>query len=313
MLTAAISGAVIHPLMIRRDDETLRTQLRTLAERFLRTPGPVVLDRQSPPRVLRYLAGSTESTPILDGGTLAHSGLPQLRLRLNRRRRHTPVHELACPRVHTGRGARRLHDADHPSSPPPSASGAPHHRRPGRRSLPSGRRSRQKAQAGAPGWPPGPVEPRGRSRAQIRSDAPARACADGDGAPDRRALGTHGRGRAEPQPRVPHGRRPQSARRGDGHGDGALRAGQRVGGAPRGSRGLRGDRHRTESGHGPTAIATAECRQVGADLVRVVADLELIIAPLRRAEPPVHENTAGSWASSRDDELFAATAGSHAA
>ena len=35
MLTAAISGAVIHPLMIRRDDETLRTQLRTLAERFL--------------------------------------------------------------------------------------------------------------------------------------------------------------------------------------------------------------------------------------------------------------------------------------
>ena len=35
MLTAAISGAVIHPLVIRRDDETLRTQLRTLAERFL--------------------------------------------------------------------------------------------------------------------------------------------------------------------------------------------------------------------------------------------------------------------------------------
>ena len=35
MLTAAISGAVIHPMMIRRDDETLRTQVRTLAERFL--------------------------------------------------------------------------------------------------------------------------------------------------------------------------------------------------------------------------------------------------------------------------------------
>jgi AcrR family transcriptional regulator len=35
MLTAAISGAVIHPMVIRRDDETLRTQLRTLAERFL--------------------------------------------------------------------------------------------------------------------------------------------------------------------------------------------------------------------------------------------------------------------------------------
>lgn len=35
MLTAAISGAVMHPLAIRRDDETLRTQLRSLAERFL--------------------------------------------------------------------------------------------------------------------------------------------------------------------------------------------------------------------------------------------------------------------------------------
>jgi AcrR family transcriptional regulator len=36
MLTAAISGAVIHPMVIRLDDETLRAQLRTLAERFLR-------------------------------------------------------------------------------------------------------------------------------------------------------------------------------------------------------------------------------------------------------------------------------------
>jgi AcrR family transcriptional regulator len=35
MLTAAISGAVMHPMVIHRDDETLRTQLRTLAERFL--------------------------------------------------------------------------------------------------------------------------------------------------------------------------------------------------------------------------------------------------------------------------------------
>jgi AcrR family transcriptional regulator len=35
MLTAAISGAVIHPLVIRLNDETLRTQLRNLAERFL--------------------------------------------------------------------------------------------------------------------------------------------------------------------------------------------------------------------------------------------------------------------------------------
>jgi AcrR family transcriptional regulator len=36
MLTAAISGAVMHPMVIRLDDETLRAQLRTLAERFLR-------------------------------------------------------------------------------------------------------------------------------------------------------------------------------------------------------------------------------------------------------------------------------------
>jgi AcrR family transcriptional regulator len=36
MLTAAISGAVMHPMVIRLDDETLRTQLRALAERFLR-------------------------------------------------------------------------------------------------------------------------------------------------------------------------------------------------------------------------------------------------------------------------------------
>ncbi len=38
MLTAAISGAVMHPLVIRRNDETLRAQLRTLAERFLEMP-----------------------------------------------------------------------------------------------------------------------------------------------------------------------------------------------------------------------------------------------------------------------------------
>lgn len=35
MLTAAISGAVMHPLAIRRDNETLRMQLQNLAERFL--------------------------------------------------------------------------------------------------------------------------------------------------------------------------------------------------------------------------------------------------------------------------------------
>ena len=39
MLVAAISGAVMHPLAIRRNDETLRTELRRLAERFLGLPG----------------------------------------------------------------------------------------------------------------------------------------------------------------------------------------------------------------------------------------------------------------------------------
>ena len=43
MLTAAISGAVMHPMVIRRDDETLRTQLRTLAERFLGSGDPNLL------------------------------------------------------------------------------------------------------------------------------------------------------------------------------------------------------------------------------------------------------------------------------
>ena len=35
MLTAAISGATIHPLVVGRDDETLRTQLERLARGFL--------------------------------------------------------------------------------------------------------------------------------------------------------------------------------------------------------------------------------------------------------------------------------------
>jgi AcrR family transcriptional regulator len=38
MLTAAISGAVMHPLVVDRDDETLRVQLTTLARRFLGLP-----------------------------------------------------------------------------------------------------------------------------------------------------------------------------------------------------------------------------------------------------------------------------------
>lgn len=36
MLTAAISGAAIHPLVVGRDDEMLRTQLERLARGFLR-------------------------------------------------------------------------------------------------------------------------------------------------------------------------------------------------------------------------------------------------------------------------------------
>ena len=35
MLTAAISGTVMHPLVAGLDDETLRSQLRTLARRLL--------------------------------------------------------------------------------------------------------------------------------------------------------------------------------------------------------------------------------------------------------------------------------------
>lgn len=38
MLTAAISGAVMHPLVVDRDDQTLRTQLQHLARRFLDLP-----------------------------------------------------------------------------------------------------------------------------------------------------------------------------------------------------------------------------------------------------------------------------------
>jgi AcrR family transcriptional regulator len=39
MLTAAISGAVMHPMVVDRDDETLRAQLQHLARRFLGLPG----------------------------------------------------------------------------------------------------------------------------------------------------------------------------------------------------------------------------------------------------------------------------------
>jgi AcrR family transcriptional regulator len=39
MLTAAIGGAVMHPLVVDLDDETLRQQLLRLARRFLDLPG----------------------------------------------------------------------------------------------------------------------------------------------------------------------------------------------------------------------------------------------------------------------------------
>jgi AcrR family transcriptional regulator len=38
MLTAAISGAVMHPFVLGMDDDTLRAQLEQLARRFLRLP-----------------------------------------------------------------------------------------------------------------------------------------------------------------------------------------------------------------------------------------------------------------------------------
>lgn len=38
MLTAAISGAVMHPFVMGMDDDTLRAQLEQLARRFLRLP-----------------------------------------------------------------------------------------------------------------------------------------------------------------------------------------------------------------------------------------------------------------------------------
>jgi hypothetical protein len=70
---------------------------------------------------------------------------------------------------------------------------------------------------------------------------------------------------------------------------------------------------RLSRGQGPTAIATAECRQVRADLARMVADLELLAAPRHETRTPVHEDTASAGAPVRADERSAATAGSHAA
>jgi AcrR family transcriptional regulator len=43
MLTAAIGGAVMHPLVADLDDDTLRTHLLQLARRFLGLPGAVII------------------------------------------------------------------------------------------------------------------------------------------------------------------------------------------------------------------------------------------------------------------------------
>jgi AcrR family transcriptional regulator len=48
MLTAAISGAAMHPLVVDRDDDTLRENLLDLARRFLDLPSR--RPRRSPPR-----------------------------------------------------------------------------------------------------------------------------------------------------------------------------------------------------------------------------------------------------------------------
>jgi hypothetical protein len=64
---------------------------------------------------------------------------------------------------------------------------------------------------------------------------------------------------------------------------------------------------------GPTAIATAEVRQVGADLARVVADLEHVAAPRHENPAPVHQDAPPPGRPVRADERNAASSGSHAA
>jgi hypothetical protein len=70
---------------------------------------------------------------------------------------------------------------------------------------------------------------------------------------------------------------------------------------------------RLSRGQGPTAIATAECRQVRADLVRVVTELEFLAAPRHETRTPVHEDATSSGTPVRAHERRAATAGPHAA
>lgn len=69
---------------------------------------------------------------------------------------------------------------------------------------------------------------------------------------------------------------------------------------------------------GPTAIATAEFRQVGADLARVVADLEHLVQPRHETPVPAHQRTNPTGDAGRTDTHLAkakaaANSGSHAA
>jgi hypothetical protein len=54
MLTAAISGAAMHPLVADQDEDTLRSQLLHLARRFLDLPS-------TRPQRAGYRSGSTRS------------------------------------------------------------------------------------------------------------------------------------------------------------------------------------------------------------------------------------------------------------
>ena len=50
MLTAAIGGAVMHPLVIDLDDASVRPELLRLATRFLDAPEPTPANRPAPAR-----------------------------------------------------------------------------------------------------------------------------------------------------------------------------------------------------------------------------------------------------------------------
>ena len=58
MLTAAISGTVMHPLVAGLDDETLRSQLERLARRLLPAMGSTRVTRSSTPSAPAGLVGA---------------------------------------------------------------------------------------------------------------------------------------------------------------------------------------------------------------------------------------------------------------